>query len=195
MADVLLFHHARGLTPGVYAFADRLRAAGHQVAVPDLFDGRTFASLDDGVAHADGIGFDLLVDRGVAAAEGLAPGLVTAGFSLGVLPAQKLAQTRPGVRGALLFSSAVPASAFGSSWPDGLALQMHLVEDDPWAEEDRPAAEELARTVPGAELYLYPGRAHLPFDDSVDEYDPATAAQMLERSLAFLDRCGEPVNW
>src|SRR5437773_964554 len=49
MAEVLLFHHAQGLTPGVHAFADELRAAGHTVHTPDLFDGRTFGSIDHGM--------------------------------------------------------------------------------------------------------------------------------------------------
>jgi dienelactone hydrolase len=103
MAEVLLFHHAQGLTPGVRAFADDIRANGHIVHTPDLFDGRTFASIEEGLAYIGGIGFDDLRERGVRVADDLPAGLVYAGFSFGVLPAQKLAQTRPGARGALLF--------------------------------------------------------------------------------------------
>jgi dienelactone hydrolase len=99
MAEVLLFHHAQGLTPGVLAFADALRAGGHVVHTPDLFDGRTFGSIDEGMAHIQQAGFDALRERGVRVADGLPPGLVYAGFSFGVLPAQKLAQTRPGAPG------------------------------------------------------------------------------------------------
>jgi len=187
MTDVVLFHHAHGRTPGVEAFADRLRAAGHRVTVPDLFEGRTFDALEDGVAYAQEVGFGTVLERGVTAAAEVPATAVYAGFSLGVMPAQMLAQTRPGALGALLFSSAVPASEFGSSWPEGVTLQIHMVEGDPWAEEDRPAAEELARTVPGAELFLYPGTAHLPWDDTLAGADPATAQQALERSLRFLD--------
>ena len=113
MAEVLLFHHAQGLTDGVRAFADDLRAAGHVVHVPDLFDGRTFATVDEGVAHAKEVGFDVLLERGRTAADGLPEALVYAGFSLGVMPAQLLAQTRAGATGALFFSAALPPSEFG----------------------------------------------------------------------------------
>jgi dienelactone hydrolase len=189
MTSVVLFHHAQGLTDGVRRFADRLSAAGHDVVLPDLYDGATFATLDEGVAHAQRIGFDQVVERGVAAADGLPAESVYAGLSLGVLPAQRLAQTRAGALGALLLSSAVPAAEFGS-WPAGVGLQLHLVEHDPVAEEDRPAAEELARTVDGAQLYLYPGTGHLVVDDGLTEYDAAATDLIVERSLSFLGRLG-----
>ena len=108
MAEVLLFHHAQGLTSGVLAFADELRGAGHTVHTPDLYDGHTFESLDEGLGYAKEIGFGEVFERGVKAAESLPAELVYAGFSLGVMPAQALAQTRAGARGALLFYSAVP---------------------------------------------------------------------------------------
>ena len=113
MAEVLLFHHVLGQTPGFHEFADALRAAGHTVHTPDLFDGRTFASIAEGVDHANAIGFATVVERGVAAADGLPAALVYAGFSLGVMPAQRLAQTRPGARGALLLEACVPVTEFG----------------------------------------------------------------------------------
>lgn len=115
MAEVVLFHHAQGQTKGFLAFASRLREAGNTVHTPDLYDGRTFASLDEGVGYAREVGFDTISDRGRHAAEGLSSKLVYAGFSLGVMPAQLLAQTRPGAKGALLFSAAFPVSEFGSS--------------------------------------------------------------------------------
>jgi dienelactone hydrolase len=103
MAEVLLFHHAQGQTAGFHAFADELRSAGHTVHTPDLFDGRTFTSIDEGLGYVQGVGFGEMIERGVQAAEELPNELVYGGFSLGVPPAQKLAQTRPGARGALLF--------------------------------------------------------------------------------------------
>src|SRR5881397_1116171 len=116
MAELLLFHHAQGQTPGFLAFADDLRAAGHVVHTPDLYDGNTFAELDDGVGYAKQVGFGTIAERGQAAAEGLPNELVYAGFSLGVMPAQMLAQTRPGAKGALLLHSCFPASEFGDAW-------------------------------------------------------------------------------
>jgi dienelactone hydrolase len=122
VAEVLLFHHALGLTAGCLSFADDLRAAGHVVHTPDLFDGRTFAELADGVGHAEQIGFGTIIEGGQLAAEGLPNEIVYAGFSLGVMPAQMLAQTRPGARGAPLFHSCVPPAEFGGPWPQDLPL-------------------------------------------------------------------------
>jgi dienelactone hydrolase len=190
MAEVLLFHHAQGLTPGVVAFADELRAAGHPVHTPDLYEGKTFETVDEGVAHAREVGFDTILDNGVAAADDLPTELVYAGFSLGVMPAQKLAQTRRGARGALLFSAAIPLSEFGGSWPDGVPVQIHFMEDDPWAEEDLPAAREIVGTIDGAELFLYPGDGHLFADSSLSDYEPGAAALLKQRSLDLLAGLG-----
>jgi dienelactone hydrolase len=186
MAEVLLFHHAQGLTPGVRAFADALRSAGHTVHTPDLYDGKTFETVDEGVAHAQEVGFGTILERGVSAAEGMPNELVYAGFSLGGMPAQKLAQTRPGARGALLFHAALPPSEFGEAWPTGVPLQIHFMENDPWAEEDLPAAREIAETVADAELFIYPGDRHLFADSSLPDYDERSATLLEKRTLAFL---------
>src|SRR5919199_411243 len=144
MAEILLFHHAQGRTPGLLAFADEIRASGHAVHTPDLYDGRTFAALDDGVGYARQVGFDTIAERGRLAAESLPKELVYSGFSLGVMPAQMLAQTRPGAKGALFFSAAFPTSEFGGSWPQGVPLQIHMMEADEWVVgEDLDAAREL----------------------------------------------------
>jgi dienelactone hydrolase len=186
VAEVLLFHHAQGQTSGFLAFADELRAAGHTVHAPDLYEGKTFASLDEGVKHAQDVGFGTIGERGEAAAAGLPAELVYAGFSLGVLPAQKLAQTRSGAKGALLFSAAFPPSEFGGSWPQRVPLQIHMMEDDEWAVEDLPAARELVETVDDAELFLYPGDRHLFADKSLPDYDESAANMLRRRVLAFL---------
>ena len=186
MAEVLLFHHAHGQTPGFLAFADALREHGHVVHTPDLYDGRTFDDLDDGVAYAKETGFGTIAERGRAAAGGLPNEIVYAGFSLGALPAQMLAQTRSGARGALLFHAAFPATEFGDTWPEGVPLQIHMMADDPWGEEDLPAARAIVETTEGTELLLYPGDGHLFADSSLPDYDPGAAAQLEQRVLAFL---------
>jgi dienelactone hydrolase len=186
VAQVLLFHHAQGQTRGFLAFADELRAAGHVVHTPDLYDGKTFTDLDDGVGYAKQLDFDTIGERGRLAADGLPNELVYAGFSLGALPAQMLAQTRPGAKGALLFSAAFPASEFGGPWPPGVPLQIHMMEDDEWAVEDLPAARELVKTTEGAELFLYPGDRHLFADNSLPDYDENAATLLKQRVLAFL---------
>jgi dienelactone hydrolase len=192
MTDVLLFHHAQGLTPGVVAFADRLRAVGHTVHTPDLFDGRTFGSIDEGVAHAREIGFEQVLERGVRTADDLPSELVYAGMSLGEMAAQKLAQTRPGARGALLFYSAIPITgewAFGP-WPDGVPVQIHGMDNDPIfvGEGDIDAAREIVAAADDGELFLYPGDQHYFADSSLPSYDADATALLTERVLAFLDR-------
>jgi dienelactone hydrolase len=188
MAEVLLFHHAQGQTTGFHAFADELRQAGHTVHTPDLFDGRTFDSIDAGLAYAKEIGFGEVVERGVRAAERLPAELVYAGFSLGVVPAQKLAQTRPGARGALLFYSCVPTSEFGTSWPAGVPVQIHGMDADPIfvGEGDIDAARALVESTPDAELFLYPGDPHYFADSSLPSYDANAAALLTRRVLEFL---------
>jgi dienelactone hydrolase len=161
MAEVLLFHHAQGLTSGIRAFADELRVAGHTVHTPDLFDGQTFGSIDKGMAHIKSVGFDELRARGVHTADDLPKELVYAGFSFGEMIAQELAQTRPGARGALLFYSCIPISgewAFGP-WPEGVPVQIHGMDNDPIfaGEGDIDAAREIVETVEDAELFLYTG--------------------------------------
>jgi len=187
MAEVLLYHHAQGQTPGFVAFADELRAAGHTVHTPDLYDGKTFAELDEGVGYARQVGFDTILERGRLAAESLPSELVYGGFSLGVMPAQMLAQTRPGAKGALLFSAALPTSEFGSPWPQDVPVQIHMMEADEWVVgEDLDAARQLDETIDSAELFLYPGDRHLFADTSLPDYDEKAAALLRERVLAFL---------
>jgi dienelactone hydrolase len=190
MTTLLLLHHAQGQTAGFLAFADELRAVGHTVHAPDLYDGNTFDDLDEGVAYAQKVGFGEILRRGTAAAEDLPADIVYAGFSLGAMPAQSLAQTRPGARGAILYSAAVPTSEFGGSWPEGVPLQIHMMDSDPWAEEDRPAAEALVKEVEDAELFIYPGSGHLFADTSLKDYDEKAASLLKERTQAFLNRVG-----
>ncbi len=191
MADVLLFHHAQGQTPGFHSFAAELRSAGHTVHTPDLFDGRTFGSIDEGIAYAGEVGFMEILERGVRTADELPSELVYAGFSLGVMPAQKLAQTRAGARGALFFYSCIPVAEFGD-WPAGVPAQIHGMDADPIFidEGDVDAARELVAAAEDAELFLYPGDQHYFADSSLPSYDEDATKVLTQRVLAFLDRVG-----
>ncbi len=179
MAEILLFHHAQGQTDGFLAFADELRAAGHVVHAPDLYDGKTFADITEGVGYAKQVGFGTIIERGVTAAEDLPSELVYGGFSLGVLPAQMLTQTRPGAKGALLLHGFVPTSEFEAPWPDGVPVQIHMMDADEWAEEDLPAAREFVD-----------GDGHLFADSSLADFDEEAAALLKERVLLLLERVG-----
>jgi dienelactone hydrolase len=184
MAEVLLFHHVHGLTAGVLSFADELRAAGHVVHAPDLFGGKTFAELDDGMAYAREVGFGTIMERGRLAAEDLPSELVYAGFSLGVVPAQLLTQTRAGAQAAVFLHAAIPLDEFEGPWPEGVPLQIHVMEDDELGDVD--IAQELAETVATAELFLYTGDRHLFTDSSLPVYDESAATLVKQRVLAFL---------
>jgi dienelactone hydrolase len=192
MTEVLLFHHAQGLTPGIRAFADELRAGGHIVHMPDLFDGRIFPRIEEGLAYIEEIGFDDLRKRGVRIADDLPFELVYAGFSFGVLPAQQLAQTRVKARGALFFHSCLPISgewAFGP-WPESVPVQIHGMDNDPIfiGEGDINAAREIVEKAEDAQLFLYPGDQHYFADSSLPSYDAEATKLLIGRVLEFLGR-------
>ena len=188
MAEIVLFHHALGLTAGVTAFADELRKAGHIVHTPDLFDGRIFDGLEQGMSFVSELGFGEVIKRGEQAVQDLPSNLVYAGFSLGVVSAQKLAQTRPGARGALLFYSCVPVSEFGRGWPQELPVQVHGMDADPIfvGEGDIDAARALIAQAQHGELFLYQGDQHYFADSSLPSYDAEATALLLRRVLKFL---------
>jgi dienelactone hydrolase len=190
MADVVLFHHVQGLTEGVRRLADELRAAGHRVHTPDAFDGATYPSLEEGFAalrERDIPVTGAWADEAVAALPGE---LVYIGISLGVMAAQRLAQTRPGARAAVLLEACVPPSEFGAGWREGVPVQVHGMEQDPFfgLEGDLEAARELVTSVDDAELYVYPGDVHLFTDSSLPTYDEAATRQVIDRVLALLAR-------
>ena len=134
------------------------------------------------------LGFGEIMDRGDRAASELPAELVYAGFSLGVVPAQKLAQTRAGAKGALLFYSYVPTSEFGAPWPADVPVQVHGMENDPYfvGEGDIDAARELVDSAERGELFLYPGDQHYFADSSLPSYDADATALLTSRVLAFL---------
>ena len=196
MAEILLLHHVQGLTDGVREFAERLREGGHTVHTPDLFDGERPATVEDGVAHVQKTGEEVLGERVERAVADLPEALVYAGFSWGAGNGQRLAQTRPGARGALLYEACIPITgewSFGP-WPAGLPVQVHGMDQDPFfaLEGDLDAARELVATLGPelAELFVYPGDRHLFTDSSLPSYDADATALVLERSLAFLERLG-----
>jgi dienelactone hydrolase len=188
VAEVLLFHHAQGRTPGVLSFAAALERAGHTVHVPDLFEGRTFDDLASGVAYAEQTGADVIIQRGRLAATALPHDLVYAGFSLGVLPAQMLTQTRPGARGALFVHACIPIAEFAAPWPTGVPVQIHAMASDRLFTDagDLEAAHALVRAVEQATLFLYPGDEHLFADSSLPSYDEVNARLFEQRACDFL---------
>jgi dienelactone hydrolase len=188
MSEVVVYHHAHGLTKGVVEFAGALREAGHSVHTPDLLDGRTFEELDKGVEYVDELGFGEVLSRGERAVDELSDELVYVGFSLGVIPAQKLAQTRAGARGAILVYSCLPVSEFGEPWPAGVPVQVHGMDADPFfvGEGDINAARALVEATDEAELFLSPGNQHIFADSSLPSHDAEAADLLMRRVLEFL---------
>jgi len=194
MAEVVLFHHLQGLTDGVRALGEQLRQGGHTVHTPDLFGGELPESIEAGSAFKQSLGDEVIDARLEEALAGLPDGLVYAGVSFGVMTAQRLAQTTPGARGALLYEAFLPISgewAIGP-WPETVPVQVHGAEHDPFfgLEGDLDAARGLVETVGPevAELYVYPGDQHLFLDSSLPSYDAEATALVVERSLQLLDR-------
>lgn len=188
MSEIVLFHHVQGLTDGVRSLAEHLQQGGHTVHTPDLFDGRTFVTIEDGMAFARETGFGALGERGVAAGKAFPEDVVYAGVSFGVMPAQELAQTRPGAAGAVFISACLPYTEFGDTWPAGVPVQVHGKEGDEFFDEDLAAARALADSTDDAELFLYPGDEHLFTDSSLPAYDATATALLTERVLSFLAR-------
>jgi dienelactone hydrolase len=193
MAEVVLFHHVQGLTAGVLALAEGLRADGHSVHTPDLFDGVRPAGIDDGMALVRKIGDATLDQRADQAVAALPAGLVYAGVSFGAAQAQRLAQTRPGAAGALLYEACLPVTgewAIGP-WPDGVPVQVHGMAEDPFfgLEGDIDAARELVGIVGPelADLFVYAGDKHLFTDSSLPSYDAAATTLVVQRSRRLLD--------
>ena len=186
MAEMLLFHHAHGLTDGLGALSDRLRAGGHVVHTPDSYAGVTFLRLDEGIAHAQRIGHDAIEDVARRAAREHPAADVMVGFSLGAFPAQLLAQELRRVRGCALMGGALPPESLRGEWRHEVALQVHAAEPDEWVDEDE--IQGLMSHAPHAELFRYPGRRHMFIDPSCADYDADAADAFEDRLTDWLAR-------
>jgi dienelactone hydrolase len=184
MAEIMLFHHAGGLTEGVVSFAQTLRDSGHTVHAPDLFDGRTFADVRDGVSYAQSVGEETFAAKAAEVLSSMPTDLVYGGMSMGAARAAEQVLTRPGAKGAFFLYGAIAPSWWEATWPAGVPAQAHVTEDDEWREPDAEA--EYLAGVPGAELFVYPGSGHLFAEPGHPDFDEAVARLATERVLAFL---------
>ncbi|GGS75999.1 dienelactone hydrolase family protein [Streptomyces griseoviridis] len=186
--DIVLFHSTFGLRPAVRQAADRLRAAGHEVRTPDLFQGRTFDTVEEGMEHNESVGREELLKRAVLAAAPYSErGLVYAGFSLGASIAQTLALGDHRARGLLLLHGTSDIAPNASA--DGLAVQLHVAEPDPFETDDWLSAWylQMGRTGADVEVYRYAGAGHLYTDPDLPDYDEEAAEATWRTALGFLD--------
>lgn len=189
--EVVLLHSALGLRPAVHGWAAHLRAAGHRVHTPDIFDGEVFASVEEGLRKRDALGIPEIGRRTRAAVATLPAGLVFMGWSLGAVGAQVLAATRPGAKAAVLLHGIAPLPAIGvRQWPTGVPIQIHSADADPWVPEPLVQAFEAAVTTAGvhAETWRYPGAAHMFDDPDLPGHSVEATALARERITRFLER-------
>jgi dienelactone hydrolase len=193
MARILLIHSAYGLRPAVHAAAERLRAAGHDVTVPDLYDGRVVDTVEEGMEIKDEIGRDELLRRAVAAAAPLGAGIVYSGFSLGSSIAQNLALADEHAAGLLMFHG---TSDLSDDAETELAVQLHVAEPDAFEPEDWLNAWYLRMVAAGAdvEVYRYRGAGHLYTDPELPDYDAEAAERTWAAALAFLEEMDKSDN-
>ena len=184
MVEIVLFHHVRGLTEGVEAFAQTLRDAGHAVHTPDVFDGRTFADIHDGIAFVESVGEETFAARAVELVAPMPADVVYGGMSMGAARAAEQVLARPGAKGAFFLYGTIAPSWWEATWPAGVPSQAHVTDRDEYREPDAEA--EYLADVPGADLYIYPGSGHLFAEPGDPDYDEQTAHLATERVLSFL---------
>ncbi|MEU9193451.1 dienelactone hydrolase family protein [Streptomyces hundungensis] len=186
--NIMLFHSVHGMRPAVREAAERLRAAGHEVHVPDLYEGRTAETAEEGARLKDEIGKEELLKRAVLAAAPYSErGLVYAGFSLGGSIAQTLALGDEKARGLLLFHGTSDMAE--NTAVDELPVQLHVADPDPFESADWLNSWYLQMRRAGAdvEIYRYPGAGHLYTDPELPDYDEASAELTWRTALGFLD--------
>ncbi|MCX4509618.1 dienelactone hydrolase family protein [Streptomyces sp. NBC_01619] len=186
--DIMLFHSTYGLRPAVLAAAERLRAAGHQVWTPDLFEGRVFDSVEEAREYKSEVGVDELLKRAIlAAAPHSERGLVYGGFSLGAAIAQNLALGDEKARGLLLLHGTSDIAE--GSEVDELPVQLHVADPDPFEPHDWLTAWYLRMGRAGAdvEVHRYPGAGHLYTDPDLPDHDAQAAEQTWRVALGFLE--------
>lgn len=191
MASVILFHSALGLRPAITRLAERLQHAGHEVLTPDLYEGKVFDHLADGVAHRDELGIPELSGRAQAAVEAMPSDVVYMGLSMGAASATFLALTRPCARGVVLLHGVIPPQMMGvEAWPADLPVLVHRSEEDPWV--DAEAVDMFHRAVPEhvLEEHVHAGDRHLFTDEDLPEHDPVAAEAVVDSVLRFLARVG-----
>ena len=190
--NIMLFHSTYGPRPAVRAAADRLRAAGHEVWTPDLFDGHTFETVEEGMAFKDATGKDELLKRAIlAAAPDTGRGLVFAGVSVGAAPPPPRAHGAAKARGLLLLHGTSDIAANASA--DGLPVQLHVAEPDAFETDDWLSAWylQMGRTGAEVEVYRYAGAGHLYTDPGLPDYDAEAAEATWRVALGFLDSLGK----
>jgi dienelactone hydrolase len=184
---VILFHSVCGLRPVELAAAEMIRAAGHNVSTPDLYDGVTADTIEQGFELKDDIGWDRICERAKTALVELPASTVLGGFSMSAGVVASVWPGRPKTRGVLLLHA--PAEIPGAMHWDGLRVQLHVAEHDRFAPADEWTTwqAEAERVGIAAEVFVYPGAGHFYTDQSLADHQASAARQTWDRVLRFLD--------
>jgi len=194
--EVVVYHSAYGLRPAIIEFADKLRAAGHLVHTPDLYDGEVFCGRDDAIRKIQEVGFDELLKRAAAAVESLPHDLVYAGFSNGGACAELLAATRPRARGAILIHAPLMVRDLGwTAWPLNVPVQVHFADKDPIRNQAVIDALAVKVRLSGSnfEQFDYDAPGRLFADPAFPAYNANAAEFMTRRVQEFLESVGRPL--
>lgn len=190
MAEIILFHHAQGLTEGLRTLAERLHAAGHDVHTPDLYSGVVFDRLDEGLAFASRIGHDAIEEVARRSARQYPHTDTVIGFAMGAFPAQLLAQEWSKVHHVTLVAGGLPPHELSGEWRVDVRLDVHVADPDDWVPPG--SLDPLMVHARGSHLHRYRGVRHMFADPSSPDYDADAADLFEERLFAWLDAAPTP---
>jgi dienelactone hydrolase len=186
--EIVLFHSMYGLRPVEMAAAGRLRAHGHHVVLPDLFEGRTApGDVGSGLALMDRIGWPTIVATARATLDGVGDEAALIGFSMGV---GVIAEVWPDRLGAAAVACLHAPAVVPPGVRRGTPVQLHVATPDRFAPPDQVLAFETSAARTGAlpSLRRYPGAGHYFTDPSLDDYDAAAEADVWTHLLGMLGR-------
>lgn len=184
MADVMIFHGITGLIPRAAGIEQPLLEAGHRVVCPDLFEGNSFETPEEGFEYLEKVRFRTLLGRAEEAIADMPPETVLIGISMGTGVASHLARERPECAAAVLLH-AVPGRAKGEpAWPASVPVQVHTSEDDPYF--SRENADALIAEAADCRLVLYPGSGHTFADPEAEDYAPEQAPALVRNVTEFI---------
>ena len=196
---VVVLHAWWGLTEPFQQVCDQLAQAGFVALAPDLYHGKTTASVEEAEELVGALNQDEERVRGDIAgavqvlrqhtathrADGRGK-LALVGFSLGGAYALDMSVTlAEEIAAVVTFYAAYPGLDYRRA---SAAYLCHFAEDDPFEPAESVAEMEQVLQAAGrpVTVYTYPGTKHWFFEENRPEYDAQAARLAWERTIAFL---------